>query len=131
MNTASRFSKGQSLKPVDHELIEQLPGPGAYDNKGVADLALSKTRGKNGIFGTTEVRFVKNETLKTPGPGAYINEQTQQTGTTISEQDDKRRSHSVYANSEIRNVNFRRSQSNVSKRNKIDSETIATEPETV
>lgn len=59
-----------SLKNLDEEISQQVPGPGAYQppsNYG------KRIVGKNGVFGSTERRFVQMENLKTPGPGQYTN----------------------------------------------------------
>ena len=50
------------------------PGPGSYQTKENFTEAPVKTWGKNGVFGSTERRFVPkgNQPIYTPGPGSYI-----------------------------------------------------------
>ena len=46
-----------------------MPGPGFYEQMGIADSATVKLYGKSGVFGSTERRFVEQNNLRTPGPG--------------------------------------------------------------
>ena len=64
---AGRWSKGPSLKAPEDEKI--VPGPGFYEQMGIADSASVKLCGKSGVFGSTERRFVNQNNLRTPGPG--------------------------------------------------------------
>jgi hypothetical protein len=60
----NRWQKSVSLKNFTES--KQEPGPGSYQVLS----HLKKVVGKNGVFGSTERRFVQNEEqLKTPGPG--------------------------------------------------------------
>lgn len=62
-----------SLKNLNAEREQELPGPGSYQvETGVSNIR-QKAFGKNGVFGSTERRFVDTENLQTPGPGQYNN----------------------------------------------------------
>ncbi len=65
----NRWQKGSSLKGPEDDV--PIPGPGTYAQPGIAENAKIKTWGKNGVFGSTERRFVEHINLKTPGPGQY------------------------------------------------------------
>jgi hypothetical protein len=50
-----------------------VPGPGAYKEKNLNDHVDKRLTSKNGVFGTSERRFVPGAKLtETPGPGRYI-----------------------------------------------------------
>ena len=54
-----------------------VPGPGSYQSKTLIENLQKKTWGKQGVFGSTEKRFVAAQTLMTPGPGLYKPERSQ------------------------------------------------------
>lgn len=49
-----------------------MPGPGTYQQSSLESTVRQKIKGKNGVFGSTERRFVQLEKLKTPGPCEYV-----------------------------------------------------------
>lgn len=55
---------------------ELAPGPGQYDNSTIIDNINKKPWGKNGVFGSTERRFVPfgggSAATGQPGPGQYL-----------------------------------------------------------
>jgi len=53
-----------------------LPGPGTYEKPTIIEEMVKKPWGKNGVFGSTERRFVPSHGNPTaqPGPGAYIHQ---------------------------------------------------------
>jgi Sperm-tail PG-rich repeat len=48
-----------------------IPGPGAYKQQTIVESLNKKPWGKQGVFGSTEKRFVQPHALVTPGPGLY------------------------------------------------------------
>jgi hypothetical protein len=56
---------------MDNHQVAMLPGPGAYKQPCIAEEVTKKPWGKQGVFGSTEKRFVQPQTLQTPGPGVY------------------------------------------------------------
>jgi hypothetical protein len=54
----NRWQKSDSLKDTVHEQMDKVPGPGQYQVPTVVDMIQKKTWGKNGVFGSTERRFV-------------------------------------------------------------------------
>jgi len=56
---------------MDNPQNAQLPGPGAYKQPTIVESLHRKPWGKQGVFGSTEKRFVQPNTLQTPGPGVY------------------------------------------------------------
>jgi hypothetical protein len=53
---------------------EPHPGPGAYKNITFSDTLNKKMWGKQGVFGSTERRFVDKADINTPGPAQYTTE---------------------------------------------------------
>lgn len=52
-----------------------MPGPGQYERPTIIEDMVKKPWGKNGVFGSTERRFVPSHGINPatqPGPGAYI-----------------------------------------------------------
>lgn len=47
------------------------PGPGSYKNPDLVESLTKKPWGKQGVFGSSEKRFVPKRNEKTPGPGHY------------------------------------------------------------
>lgn len=47
------------------------PGPGSYKQKDLTEEIFKKTWGKQGVFGSSEKRFVSKKKNLTPGPGHY------------------------------------------------------------
>jgi len=66
-----RWAKSASLKDIDDIKSEDIPGPGSYQQPTLDQSVRNKLEVKNGVFGTTERRFVNIENLKVPGPGEY------------------------------------------------------------
>jgi hypothetical protein len=55
--------------------VEAVPGPGQYSQQTIIDHMAKKPWGKNGVFGSTERRFVPvtgNNPAALPGPGQYL-----------------------------------------------------------
>ena len=55
--------------------MDQQPGPGQYGAKTLIDKINNNVFGKNGVFGSTERRFVHKVNTTTPGPAQYNNNQ--------------------------------------------------------
>ena len=68
----NRFEDGTNTKNKNNAHL--TPGPGSYQAKQNISDYPSKAWGKNGVFGSTERRFVPkgNQPMYTPGPGTYI-----------------------------------------------------------
>ena len=59
-NGADRWNKSSTIKAGEEDLEPSItPGPGAYSQPGIGEKPPSKNWGKNGVFGSTERRFVQ------------------------------------------------------------------------
>ena len=56
---------------MDNPNQAAIPGPGTYKQPNLAEQVAKKPWGKQGVFGSTEKRFVQPTSLQTPGPGLY------------------------------------------------------------
>ncbi len=56
---------------MEDQNVASMPGPGTYKQPTLAEQISKKPWGKQGVFGSTEKRFVQPQTLQTPGPGVY------------------------------------------------------------
>ncbi|CAG9314958.1 unnamed protein product [Blepharisma stoltei] len=54
------------------EFVDPNPGPGSYKDENILDNIQKKVWGKEGVFGSTEKRFVAHRVNETPGPGYYV-----------------------------------------------------------
>jgi hypothetical protein len=63
------FSTSENRFHNNIEKSLQVPGPGSYQQKTIVEQLTKKPWGKQGVFGSTEKRFVQAAPLQTPGPG--------------------------------------------------------------
>jgi len=64
--------QSSGLRFVEKQPVSELPGPGQYQAPTtLVDQMQRKPWGKQGVFGSTEKRFVQAQALQTPGPGNY------------------------------------------------------------
>ena len=60
-----------NIRFMDNNQQALIPGPGAYKQPTIVESLHKKPWGKQGVFGSTEKRFVQPHALVTPGPGLY------------------------------------------------------------